>query len=73
MELAMLVLGVIIGVVITWLFIRKPETIGTLRVDQSIPDEPPYLFLELKTNVGSFMAKKYVTCEVKVENYLSQD
>lgn len=46
MEIICLVGGVIIGIFLAILFLRK-EPIGTLKVDNSDPDSSPYLFLEI--------------------------
>ena len=64
-------MGIIIGCVIT-MIVSRVFTIGTIRVDNSDPDDAPYLFLELERNVGAITSKKYVTFKVKVENYISQ-
>lgn len=64
MEFAAAVLvGFILGLFV-YHVIRKPKTYGIIRAVQSDPDEPPYLFLELKTNVGDVMTRKFVTFEV---------
>lgn len=62
--------GVITGCVITTMVLRS-RAIGYMRVDRSDPDDGPYLFLELKRDVSDICSKKYVTCEVKVENFIS--
>lgn len=69
MELAIgIVIGILIGAV---LFHRRP--IGNLRVDHSDPTSDPYLFLELGTDVGSVMRKKYVTFKVRIEDFLPHE
>ena len=66
------ILGSIVGgVVIAWVFERK--SIGYLRIDQSDPDEAPYLFLELAKNIPTFRNKKFVTLKVKNENFISHE
>lgn len=68
-----LLVGLLIGALVTCLIFRiKKRTIGTLRVDQSDPDDEPYLFLELTSNVDTIKRHKHVTFRVNVENYLSQ-
>lgn len=64
-------MGVIIGCILT-MIISRITAIGTIRVDNSDPDDAPYLFLELERNVSAITSKKYVTFKVKVENYISQ-
>lgn len=46
--------------------------VGTLRIDRSDPNEPPYMFLELDKGVGDISRKKNVILKVKNENYISQ-
>lgn len=70
-EILIFVAGIIIGYVVSFI-IRRVRTIGNLRIDRSIPDEEPYLFLELFKNVGDITKKKYVFLKVKDENYISQ-
>lgn len=65
------VIGVIVGCILT-ISVCKLKNIGTLRVDTSDPYEDPYLFLELKRNVGNIQQKKYVLLKVNLENYVSQ-
>ena len=68
-----LALGIAIGAAFTFAICRIPKKrIGTLRVDQSDPDDEPYLFLELDVNVDTVKKQKYVIFDVNVENYLSQ-
>lgn len=64
--------GVIIGGVLS-VIILQSRVIGHLRVDQSDPDDGPYLFLELFEKVPNLCAKKYVTLKVKVENFISHE
>lgn len=45
-ELLILLGGILIGVALTTALLVK-EPLGTLRVDYSDPDSPPYLFLEI--------------------------
>lgn len=74
--MAGVIIGVVLGVVIGWIigrFTYKTKPIGNLRIDSSDPDDGPYLFLELssKSTPNLLKLKKYVTLEVKVENYVS--
>ena len=63
-EILFLVGGVIIGIFLTILILRK-EPIGTLRVDYSDPDSGPYLFLEIpQRNSHLITQKKTVTFKV---------
>lgn len=64
MEILFLVGGVIVGIFLTILILRK-EPIGTLRVDYSDPDSGPYLFLEIPQKNSHLIAqKKTVTFKV---------
>ena len=66
------VAGVILGGVLT-VFMLRPKAIGYLRVDNSDPDDNPYLFLELSEHIPNLCAKKYVTFKVKVENFIPHE
>ena len=64
--------GVLIGTILYAIAI-KTASVGTLRIDQSDPEDSPYLFLELKKNVNNIASNKYVIMKVKRENYISHD
>ena len=64
--------GVLIGTIL-YAIAMKTASVGTLRIDQSDPEDSPYLFLELKKNVNNIASNKYVIMEVKCENYISHD
>lgn len=51
------------------------KAIGTLRVDQSDPDDGPYLFLELNSPDATdvIMHSQQVVFDVNVENYISHE
>lgn len=66
-------LGAIVGYILACVIVAHRSTVGSLRVDRSIPDEEPYIFLELKKGVGDITQRKHVTLDVKNENYLSHD
>lgn len=61
-------LGIILG---AKLFKKKNDSIGFLRIDNS-DEDGPLLFLELKSGPHTFMQEKYVTLEVKLEDFISQ-
>ena len=66
------VIGLIVGgVVMTAIY--RVKRIGTLRLDTSDPDEPPYMFLELRKNIGNIWNKKYVILDVNNKPYISQN
>ena len=64
--------GVLIGTIIYAIAV-KTASIGTLRIDQSDPDDSPYLFLEIKQGVNVISSKKYVIMKVERKNYISHD
>lgn len=68
------VVGLMLGGLITIVTLRR-RSIGTLRVDESDPDDGPYLFLELEKSCPPevIKRKKYVTLKVNVENYISHE
>lgn len=64
MEILFLVGGVVTGIFLTILILRK-EPIGTLKVNYSDPDSGPYLFLEIPyKNEHLIETKKTVTFKV---------
>ena len=72
MEVLLVLLGFIGGMVF-FLICLTARSIGTLRVDQSDPTEPPYLFLELDKPVENIIKEKYVLFRVNKKNFISQD
>ena len=72
-EVLLILLGFIGGMVF-FLICLAAKSIGTLRIDQSDPTEPPYLFLELDKPVESIIKEKYVLFRVNKKNFIdSQD
>lgn len=53
-------------------FRQRSNNVGTLRIDRSDPEEPPYFFLEV-TNVRRIKNGKTITMTVNEENYISQE
>lgn len=64
--------GAVVGGILTFFALRS-TTIGYLRVDESDPNDGPYLFLELFKRIPNICAKKYVLLKVKVENFISHE
>ena len=64
--------GVLIGTIIYAIAV-KTASVGTLRIDQSDPEDSPYLFLELDKNLSTIYSKKYVTMKVERKNYISHN
>lgn len=55
------------------LFWFKNRAIGTIRVDNSLPDEGPYLFLELTpTGYSKLEDKSFAIVQVDRENFVSR-
>ena len=73
--LIMYVVGVVCGIgVATFIRWYTDAVVGTIHIDaESIPEEPPYYFLELDENAGDISQFQFVTFEVVNEHYLSQD
>ena len=68
-----LLIGFVVGVVLTIIFsVRSRRIYGTLRIDNSDPEDGPYLFLELTSDVNSIKKQKRVSFKVNAKNYLSQ-
>lgn len=63
-----LIVGFLLGAAV---FHRRP--VGNLRIDRSDPADPPYLFLELSSDVGRFLHKKYVVLRIRAENFLPHE
>lgn len=64
-----IIAGIIIGVIMFALFVRTHLS-GNLRVDHSIPEDDPYLFLELSKSVSTILKKKFVILKVRVEDFI---
>lgn len=52
---------------------NKISEVGSLRIDNSIPEDGPRLFLELTANLSEVYSKKYVILKVNTKNYLSHE
>lgn len=68
---------ILVGVVcyfiglLTYLVILKPNPVGNLRIDQSDPDDKPYLFLEIEQGkLNAIRNKKMIFLKVLDENYI---
>lgn len=64
-----IIVGIVIGAVATCL-IFGAFSVGSLRVDHSIPEDEPYLFLELTRNVNTILKKKFVVLKVRAEDFI---
>lgn len=57
--------GIVLGLMI-YHFIIKPDTVGTIRIDRSDPEDGPYLFLEVDDpfKLHKILNSKYVILQV---------
>ena len=69
-SIAILIGGIAIGILLSVWFMKKC-VMGCLRVDQSDPNENPYLFLELTKELGHICRKKYVILKVKLQDFIT--
>ena len=69
--IAMFIVGVFMGYIISRHNSHK-EYVGTLRIDNSDPEDGPYLFLELSSNPNTLKQFNYVILKVDARNYISQ-
>lgn len=67
--ICILIIGIIIGCVITIMSTRI-KSIGALRIDYSDPDGP-YLFLEIASHPDLIRTKRYITLQVKSDDFIS--
>lgn len=63
--------GMLVGIIITAIYIACSHLVGTLRIDRSNLDDQPYMFLELSKGVKSILSKKYVILTVNFKNFVS--
>lgn len=68
MEVVYVVVGILIGYVVSSI-IRRKHPVGFLRIDKSDPDGP-YLFLELKKSVNEIITQRTILLEVKREDFI---
>lgn len=68
MEVVYVVVGIMIGFVVSSIICRK-HPVGFLRIDKSDPDGP-YLFLELKKSINEIVTQRTVLLEVKREDFI---
>ena len=75
----MIIFGVIVATLIGFIFgataAKKSggNLIGTLRVDNSIPEEGTQLYLELDAGIPEIKNHDYVTLRVDTKSYISRD
>lgn len=70
MDIAIAVIvGIIVGAIVAML-IFSAFSVGNLRVDHSIPEDDPYMFLELTKSVSTVLKKKFVVLKVRAEDFI---
>ena len=70
------IMGVIAGILIGSSIVTNnysKKYIGTLVIDRSDPDEPPYIFSELVRPIDEFKTQKFVVMKLENRNYISHD
>lgn len=71
MEIAIIFLsGMFFGISVVTIIFRA-YWVGTLRIDNSDPEDGPYMFLELEKGIGDISSKKHVILKVKQKNFIS--
>ena len=68
-----LVIAFVVGLAVGGILVRLwsyQHSVGALRVDDSDPDEPPYIFLELKEDVSHLYKKKQVVLQVHIKSFV---
>lgn len=72
MEILWLIVGLLIGSIVSTIVFGKKKAVGALRVDRSDPDDDPYLFLEVYPGGReSILKDDYIVLKVTRENYIS--
>lgn len=62
------IIGIIVGI-FAFYTRNKADICGCLRIDRSLKDEEPYLFLELSETVNDISDRKYVILKVCDKNF----
>lgn len=65
------IIGILVGIIGTVIFLHYRSN-GCLRIDRSIPEDGPRLFLELTESVETISKKKYITIAINNKSYLSR-
>lgn len=63
------IIGILIGTAATGLIVSRNLS-GNLRIDHSIPEDAPYMFLELNKSISTVIRKKFVVLKVKAEDFI---
>lgn len=65
---AAFIIGILVGI-FAFHIRNKSDICGCLRIDRSLKDEEPYLFLELSETVNDISDRKYVILKVCDKNF----
>lgn len=71
MEGIIFIFGIFLGIIAVILLMNL-FPVGTLRIDQSDPDDKPYLFLEMEKDLSHVKKQKYIIFRVNSQNYISR-
>lgn len=69
MEILLILVGVLLGVAISVIVFRT-YFVGNLRIDNSDPEDGPYMFLELEKGISDISSKKHVVLKVRREDFI---
>lgn len=69
MDIILILAGLCLGMAIATIIFRA-YFVGNLRIDNSDPEDGPYMFLELEKGIGDISSKKHVILKVKRENFI---
>ena len=64
-------IGVLAGMLLSWIYGRH-NLVCSLRIDQSDPEDDPYMFLELSKDLVDVRRKKTVSVKIENKNYISR-
>lgn len=67
-----ILLGFVLGWMISSAVLNKKKPIGTLVIDKSDPYDGPYTFLEGTVPIDKLEQHKYIWLKVEKRNYISQ-
>lgn len=65
-------IGFISGAVVT-VFLLRERPVGFLMINNQDPEDPPYFFLELTSDVHTVCGKRYIKLKVNTKGYNPQE
>lgn len=72
MDIFYVIVAVLLGFALGYISNAK-RVMGVMRIDNSDPEDEPYLFLELKTGIGKLEHGDIVSFKVNTESYISHE